>query len=62
MILDLAKGEDRTLESSPFCPILQVDGTTEQDRASYSFVRMNAEKDILYTIEEIFPKLILDVS
>ena len=55
LILDLAMGEDRTLGSCPFSPILQVDGTAEKDRASYSFVSMYAEEDILYTLEEIFP-------
>ena len=48
-------GEDITLGSCPFSPILQVDGTAEKDRASYSFVSMYAEEDILYTLEEIFP-------
>ena len=56
LILDLAKGEDRNLGSSPLSPILQVDGTAEQDRAKYSFVSMYAEEDILYTLEELFPR------
>ena len=38
-------------------PILQVDGeAVEKGQAKYSFVSMYAEEDILYTIDEIFPR------
>ena len=37
-------------------PIPQVDGAAAQDKAKYSFVCMCAEEDVMYTIEEIFPK------
>ena len=56
LILELDKVEDRT-QSSPFCLIPQVDGAAEQEKAKYSFISMYAEEDIMYTIEEIFPKL-----
>ena len=55
LILELDKVEDRT-QSSPLSPILQVDGAAEQEKAKYSFVSMYAEEDIMYTIEEIFPR------
>ena len=40
-------------------PIIQVDGEavdSEEDQVKYSFVSMYAEEDIIYTIEEIFPR------
>ena len=38
-------------------PILQVDGEAmEEDQAKYYFGSMYAEEDILYTLDEIFPR------
>ena len=42
--------------STPLSPIQQVDGTAEQKTARYSFISMYAVDDIVYTVEEIFPK------
>ena len=55
LILKLDKVDDKT-QSSPLSPILQVDGAAEQEKAKYSFVSMYVEEDIMYTIEEIFPR------
>ena len=47
LILDLAKEGQ----------VLQVDGeVAEEDQPKYSFVSMYAEEDILYSIDEIFPR------
>ena len=58
LILDLAKeGQVMTVRTEVQSPILQVDGeAVEKGQAKYSFVSMYAEEDILYTIDEIFPR------
>ena len=57
LVLELAKGKNRTLGSSPLSPIIRVDGTgtVEQVNARYSFISMYAVEDIMYTVDEIFP-------
>ena len=35
---------------------LQLDGEVMVDKAKYSFERMYAEQDIIYTLDEIFPR------
>ena len=38
-------------------PIVQLDGeVVEEDQFKYSFVSMYAEEDILYTLDEMFPR------
>jgi hypothetical protein len=38
-------------------PILQVDGEVVlENQAKYSFISMYAKEDILYTLDEIFPR------
>ena len=58
LILDLVKeGKVMSVGTGPLSPILQVDGeAVEEDQAKYSFESMYAEEDILYTLDEIFPK------
>ena len=58
MILDLAKeGPVKPEGTGLLSSILQVDGeVVEEDQVKYSFMSMYAEEDILYTLEEIFPR------
>ena len=58
LILDLAnEGQVMPVGTGLLSPILQVDGeVVEEDQAKYSFVSMYAEEDIIYTIDEIFPR------
>ena len=61
LVLDLAKeGQVKPLEivgTGILSPILQVDGEVVlENQAKYSFISMYAKEDILYTLDEIFPR------
>ena len=58
LILHLAKeGQVLPVGTGLLSPILRVDGeVAEEDQPKYSFVSMYAEEDILYSIDEIFPR------
>ena len=58
LILDLAnEGQVMPVGTGLLSPILQVDGeVVEEGQTKYSFVSMYAEEDILYTLDELFPR------
>ena len=59
LILDLAMEDQvKPVGTGILSPILQVDGEAveEEDQVKYSFTSMYAEEDILYTLDEIFPR------
>ena len=59
LVLKLASGKDRPVGvgAGPPSPILQVDGSDEEEKVTYSFVSDFGEEDIEYALSQIFPSI-----
>ena len=57
LVLNLAsEGQVMPVATGSLSPILQLDGEVAVEKAKYSFESMYAEEDIIYTLDEIFPR------
>ena len=58
LVLELNNVQEKSLETPRnTSPILQLDGTVDEEKSVFTFVISNyAEEDIAYTIDEIFPE------